>query len=176
MLRKWWAPNNASKLQMGFNSGLKGLIKGSVRYLFWPRGAVQTVMKLFGPNYLIKGSVRYLFWPRGAVQNCWCAGWAPWTEKFWEPLVEVIVRLLELCKSSRKLNGRLSHCIVWVVLFESLYCLSHCIAYISDSQPGVQTRTFRGMRKKKLIMAGKMPHTSTYKFEITVTVLITNIL
>jgi len=23
--RKWWAPNNASKLQMGFNSGFKGL-------------------------------------------------------------------------------------------------------------------------------------------------------
>jgi len=24
--RKWWAPNNASKEQMGFNSGFKGLI------------------------------------------------------------------------------------------------------------------------------------------------------
>ena len=24
--RKWWAPNNASKQQMGFNSGFKGLI------------------------------------------------------------------------------------------------------------------------------------------------------
>jgi len=23
--RKWWAPNNASKWQMGFNSGFKGL-------------------------------------------------------------------------------------------------------------------------------------------------------
>jgi hypothetical protein len=27
--RKWWAPNNASKEQMGFNSGFKGLICGS---------------------------------------------------------------------------------------------------------------------------------------------------
>ena len=26
MWRKWWAPNNASKQQMGFNSGFKGLI------------------------------------------------------------------------------------------------------------------------------------------------------
>jgi hypothetical protein len=24
--RKWWAPNNASKQQMGFNSAFKGLI------------------------------------------------------------------------------------------------------------------------------------------------------
>jgi hypothetical protein len=28
----------------------------------------QTVIKLFEPNYLIKGNVRYLFWPRGAVK------------------------------------------------------------------------------------------------------------
>jgi hypothetical protein len=27
------------------------------------------VIKLFGPNYLIKGSVRYLFWPWGAVKK-----------------------------------------------------------------------------------------------------------
>jgi hypothetical protein len=25
MWRKWWAPNNASKQQMGFNSAFKGL-------------------------------------------------------------------------------------------------------------------------------------------------------
>jgi hypothetical protein len=30
--RKWWTPNNASKWQMGFNSGFKGLImKGSIK-------------------------------------------------------------------------------------------------------------------------------------------------
>ena len=29
----------------------------------------QTDIKLSGPNCLIKGSVRYLFWPRGAVKN-----------------------------------------------------------------------------------------------------------
>ena len=28
--RKWWAPNNASKYQMGFNSGFKGLNEGGV--------------------------------------------------------------------------------------------------------------------------------------------------
>ena len=30
----------------------------------------QIVIKLFQPNCLINGSVRYLFWPRGAVNNC----------------------------------------------------------------------------------------------------------
>jgi len=28
--RKWWAPNNASKQQMGFNSMFKGLICASI--------------------------------------------------------------------------------------------------------------------------------------------------
>jgi hypothetical protein len=27
-----------------------------------------TVINLFGPTYLVKGNVRYLFWPRGAVK------------------------------------------------------------------------------------------------------------
>jgi hypothetical protein len=26
-------------------------------------------IKFFGPNYLINGSVRYFFWPRGAVKK-----------------------------------------------------------------------------------------------------------
>ena len=30
----------------------------------------QVVSELFGPNYLIRGSVRYYFWPMGAVTNC----------------------------------------------------------------------------------------------------------
>ena len=30
----------------------------------------QTIIKLFGNNYLINRSVRYIFWPRGAVKNC----------------------------------------------------------------------------------------------------------
>ena len=29
----------------------------------------QIVTKLFGLNYLINGSVRYLYWPRGAVKK-----------------------------------------------------------------------------------------------------------
>jgi hypothetical protein len=29
----------------------------------------QIVTKLFGPNYLIKGSVRYFFWPMGAEKK-----------------------------------------------------------------------------------------------------------
>jgi len=31
----------------------------------------QIVMLLFWPSYLIKGSVRYFFWPRSVVKNCW---------------------------------------------------------------------------------------------------------
>jgi hypothetical protein len=33
----------------------------------------QLVMKLFWPYYLIKGSFRYIFWPRSAVKNWWGA-------------------------------------------------------------------------------------------------------
>jgi hypothetical protein len=29
----------------------------------------QIIIELFGPMYLIKGSVRYLFWPRGVVKQ-----------------------------------------------------------------------------------------------------------
>jgi hypothetical protein len=42
------------------------------------------VGKLFWPNYLIKGSVRCLFWPKGAVKIAEPVR-ASWTE-FWEPL------------------------------------------------------------------------------------------
>jgi len=28
----------------------------------------RVVTKLFGPNYVINGSIRYFFWPRGAVK------------------------------------------------------------------------------------------------------------
>jgi len=31
--RKWWAPNNASKWQMGFNSGFKGLMLHSFLFM-----------------------------------------------------------------------------------------------------------------------------------------------
>ena len=63
------------------------------------------------------------------------------------------------------------------------------ILYTSDSQPGVRvppgvrTRTFRGKRKKKLNNGGKRHirqqlqfTVTTYKFETTATILITNIL
>jgi hypothetical protein len=33
--RKWWAPNNASKQQMGFNSEFKGLKKILTTQVFW---------------------------------------------------------------------------------------------------------------------------------------------
>jgi len=47
--------------------------------------------------------------------------------------------------------------------------------------PGVQTRTFRGLQKKlnngrKSSLFGYLFTVTTYKFEITATVLITNIL
>jgi hypothetical protein len=32
----------------------------------------QTVIKLFGLNYLTKGSVRFYFWPRGAAKKKSC--------------------------------------------------------------------------------------------------------
>jgi hypothetical protein len=47
----------------------------------------QTVIKLFGPNYLINGSVGYFFWPRGAVKKTLGA---PRTEKVWEPLAYTV--------------------------------------------------------------------------------------
>jgi len=59
-----------------------------------------------------------------------------------------------------------------------------CELSISDSQtgvgvpPGVQTRTFRGTRKKNWIMAGKgyLFKVTAYKFAVTASVLITNVL
>ena len=36
----------------------------------------QTFCTWFWPISFIKGSVRYLFWPRGAVKKCWNTKWA----------------------------------------------------------------------------------------------------
>jgi hypothetical protein len=45
----------------------------------------QTVFKLFGLNCLINGSVRYFFWPRGAVKFVEALR-APWTDQVWKTL------------------------------------------------------------------------------------------
>jgi len=52
--RKWWAPNNASKQHMGFNSGFKGLIPFIAYWiLFFPWGrtyrhtGLQTYVRIF---------------------------------------------------------------------------------------------------------------------------------
>jgi hypothetical protein len=46
----------------------------------------QTVINLFGPNYLINRSIEYLFWPGLRLEKIAQTLGSPWPEKIWELL------------------------------------------------------------------------------------------
>ena len=75
MWRKWWAPNNASKWQMGFNSAFKGLNIFSLRHFlqlaYRYRKTLWSVCILTMPTFLCR--FVYLIWRhfRWLVLVCW---------------------------------------------------------------------------------------------------------
>jgi hypothetical protein len=55
MWRKWCAPNNASKEQMGFNSGFKGLNKKSMLDIYeWKKQYLILVSALCKTKFFFK--------------------------------------------------------------------------------------------------------------------------
>ena len=55
--RKWWAPNNASKQQMGFNSAFKGLISVPLAVI-WTISNIAVEWKLRKERFLVRGSLQ----------------------------------------------------------------------------------------------------------------------
>ena len=72
--RKWWAPNNASRQQMGFNSGFKGLICATIIYFVTEVLSEQwSVAAIAELSYIVEGNSGREMMTAGGKLLCNCS-------------------------------------------------------------------------------------------------------
>jgi len=135
MWRIWWAPNNASKWQMGFNLAFKRLRLCAVsRYLhlcgLWMGTWVLTIINQIFPLHESRNLLKYLYYFHGIVTNSFLsilsiadvivASWSNTLPKFVVPSLENIRSHLTLHRSEHQLRSSTQVC--------------GCKAHLNDSE------------------------------------------